>query len=401
MSIKGTYFNITKVPRERPLMDVPISFPDLDLASLRLDLLEIKKKLKKGLPAQVIIKRKTPVDRPQGTIEQVTKSERRSGENSKSKSTEKTRTKNSDDEALLKVLGTDSDDDHISIKSSLDDKPSEKLIDKSSSKDENSHKKSRSVTINTDNDTGTDKDKHASDTDDSGSDESSNGDHKADVVAAKGNDKKDGADDTMVIPEEVFAQVQEEEDPIAREKQERDELLWDLKVIKRKYPNHDVPQYTEHDDVGTIRRAKEQTLKEIALNVNVNQYKKYMTAAFLGIELFCVGYLGIADMKGYFMAQNQSMETYEALLIEIGGKSSGGWGSSWPVEVRLIIAIVFNAAMFWLGKLVEKHGGGAMASIFKQFLPHGTVGAQGAPTSAPAAPQASAAPKMRGPSVKF
>lgn len=409
MSIKGTYFNITKIPRERPLIDVPISFPDLDLASLKLDLLEIKKKLKKGLPAQVVIKRKAPVNKPQGTVEQYTDHKRdrssdksqRSGKTSKSNdgnggSSTKDRYEKlpptEDDDHLLKLLGDDDDKPRQTDDDRDRDRERERDRDRDRERDEDD-RDYRESTKEKDRDSDRDRDRSR--------ERERDDEHERDR-----DDDKAHHEEEMVIPEEIFAQVQEEEDPILKEKQEREELLWDLKMIKKKYPTHDVPEFTEHDDVGTIRLARERTLKDISLDVNVNQYKKYMTAAFLGIELFCVGYLGIQDMKGYFAAQNASMATYDALLIEIGEKSGGGWGSSWPVEVRLVVAIVFNAAMFWVGKLVEKNGGGAMASIFKMFAPQGTplaTPASASPTSSAnlSATQSEPVKKMRGPSVKF
>jgi hypothetical protein len=345
---------------------------------LHLELLEIKKKLKPGLPTQVIVKRKIPSDKPQAVAASDGNKSERSDKSSKS--VRLAPAPKEEDDELLRLLGQDSPPD-----SDKKDREPERSRDKDESRD--------------------DRDNH--DRDRSSRSERDKSERDRDRERERTRDRNDtpppskSNDDEVVIPDEVFAQIQEEEDPILKEKRDKAELLWDMKMIAKKYPGRDVPVFTEHDDINAIRVARERTLKEISLDNNVNSYKKYMTAGFLGIELFCISYLNIPEMKGYFMEQTKNMETYESLLIELGEKSGDGWGAGWPVEVRLVLLVIFNAGMFWLGKIIEKNGGSAMTSVFKMFNPRAQESSPPAPSANVHATQSEPPRRMRGPSVRL
>ena len=52
-----------------------------------------------------------------------------------------------------------------------------------------------------------------------------------------------------------------------------------------------------------------------------------------------------------------SLNSYDKLLIELGEKSYIPSGSKWPVEVRLFIMIIMNAAFFIVGKIISNKSG--------------------------------------------
>ena len=45
------------------------------------------------------------------------------------------------------------------------------------------------------------------------------------------------------------------------------------------------------------------------------------------------------------MMQISSMDRYDRLLIELGEKNYSTYGSSWPVEIRILLLALFNAAL--------------------------------------------------------
>jgi len=63
------------------------------------------------------------------------------------------------------------------------------------------------------------------------------------------------------------------------------------------------------------------------------------------------------DMHGFTKHQIMNMNSYEKLLVELGEKSYVPGDSDWPVELRLLLLIVVNAAFFLGGKLLQNKTG--------------------------------------------
>jgi len=90
------------------------------------------------------------------------------------------------------------------------------------------------------------------------------------------------------------------------------------------------------------------------------------------------------------------MHKYNPLLIELGEREYNSWGSNLPVEVRIIGMIIFQAGIFYLGKVVAEKFGSSVSDIFKGFT--------GQPPQPEYNSQHGDAPKkkkhMRGPRIK-
>ena len=93
------------------------------------------------------------------------------------------------------------------------------------------------------------------------------------------------------------------------------------------------------------------------------------------------------DMQGFATQQMMAMNSYERLLIELGEKSYVPTGSSWPVEIRLLMLIMMNAAIFLVGKMIMKNTGANMMSMVNSITGAGAP-AQNRPKK-----------KMRGPTI--
>jgi hypothetical protein len=113
-----------------------------------------------------------------------------------------------------------------------------------------------------------------------------------------------------------------------------------------------------------MKSAYERTTKELFLDSTVESYKSYLIGGFMLTEFICTNWAGV-DLSGFTSSQTKMMYKYDMLLIELGEKSYSSWGSNLPVEVRLAGLIIFQAGLFYLGKVITANYGGSMADLFK------------------------------------
>lgn len=279
---------VIKKPRSGKIPDRPINFPPLD--NLHLELLEIKKKLKKGLPLIPVkkVKPRPIVEKPPPPpVVKTTK---------KPKEIEITVVDDEDD--LHQALGEDNASD-VSMNDEL-------------------HSLAASV----------------------------QGTHTtvSDIGAVEDLDEE---------PQDE--EEDEEDDPYAgltpeeREEREKEELLWEFKLLKRKYKNASIPDFNEHSDLQLMRKTRDRTVKEIYLDRAVVNYKKYLFYAFMAMEFVCTSWTNF-DIAGFTQAQSKMFDDYDTLLVELGEKSYTQWGMNIPVEFRLLGLVLFNAGAFYIAK---------------------------------------------------
>lgn len=320
---------IVKRPRIGPAPDKSIDFPPFD--NLHLEFLEVKRKLKQGLPLISLKKRgpPKPLPIPSKTERPPEKtSEKPSGKSlekpSESKKYEekkheedipKSENGNEDDD-LLAELG---EEDHVEI----DVKPKP-----TPPKDDEKHE---------------DKDHH---------------------------EEHEHHEDTE---EHEEIEIQEEEDdpyaglsPEEREAKEREEYIWRFRILKKQYknPQIDIPSYNEHSDLPEMKRTYDRTIKELYLDDAVETYRTYLMGGFIVMEFVCIQWVGV-DLSGFTIQQTKMMYKYDRLLIELGEKSYSRWGMNLPVEVRLIGFILLQAGIFYLGKIISNKFGNTIAELFK------------------------------------
>lgn len=198
-------------------------------------------------------------------------------------------------------------------------------------------------------------------------------------------------------PEEILTEEQKEE-------KERDELLWKFKILKKKHPQHldTIPDFDEHSDIITMRRKYQMTVKELHMESKLFEYRKFVFFGGCLFEGLCTNLLGV-DVKGF--SEVQDIHGYDALLVELGEKSYTNFTSYLPVEVRLLIAFAMNVAIFYIFKtmsirvtsedvfnMISQVGGQKIADFLRQ-----TTGKEKKETEA--VPSTSKR-RMRGPTIK-
>jgi hypothetical protein len=164
-----------------------------------------------------------------------------------------------------------------------------------------------------------------------------------------------------VIPSVDRLQYQEYDED--QEEEEKRELLFKFDLLRKSYGTMtDIPEFTIHSDIKTMKRTYESILRRVTLDTNVDNYKTYLISAFMIIE-FVLGFWLKFDMQGFTQQQILNMKSYERLLIELGEKSYVPGGSEWPVELRLLGLVLINAVFFIVSKLIMKKTGSNIISM--------------------------------------
>lgn len=144
------------------------------------------------------------------------------------------------------------------------------------------------------------------------------------------------------------------------------ELLFKFEILRKSYPNTDIPMFSMHNDFTTMNKQYEYIIRKVQLESNVDNYKSYLIGGFMLLE-FLFGKFGL-DMAGFSQQQMHQMNKYEKLLIELGEKSYLP-KRNFPVEVRLIGLIVFNAVLFGFSKLIMQKTGTNIMQAMGNFAP--------------------------------
>jgi hypothetical protein len=138
-------------------------------------------------------------------------------------------------------------------------------------------------------------------------------------------------------------------------------------ILREAYPEFHIPVFDDTVTLEVKHNHYERYVKQIHVDNSVGTYKAYLLIMLACIELFCVKVLGL-DLGGYTFNQLALMNRYEKLLVELGEKSYGSVGSSWPVEARIIFMTLINAVIFLVIRLVASYLGGGLGDIMQQIV---------------------------------
>ena len=138
--------------------------------------------------------------------------------------------------------------------------------------------------------------------------------------------------------------------------EDKTELLFKFKMMKKSYPHADIPEFSIHSDLRLMERSYKQTLRSLSIDSSVESYRGYLYLGFCATEWLGCNVMKL-DLKGFSQEQMLQMNKYDRLLIELGEKSYSPLGSDLPVEVRLLGLVMIQAVMFMFSKLIKDSTG--------------------------------------------
>lgn len=163
-----------------------------------------------------------------------------------------------------------------------------------------------------------------------------------------------------------------EEDPEVLEMREKHEYLLKFLILKRKYPELELPEFTEHSDLRTMKNAYEFALRRAHLDHSVESYRGYLIGGSMAMEWAANNWFGV-DMTGFTSNQMKNQKKYDRLLLELGEKNYSPEGSRFPVEVRLLFMMLMQAGMFVAQKMMTGGGNNNNATISTPSPPTNTT----------------------------
>ncbi len=176
------------------------------------------------------------------------------------------------------------------------------------------------------------------------------------------------------------------------------ELIFKFEMMKKAYPNANIPEFSIHSDYSSMVKSYDMTMRGLSVDTTAEQYKTYLIGFFFLVQWVLGSFVGL-DMAGFATQQIASMDKYHALLVEMGEESYQPLDRRFPAWVRILMLVMVQTGMFILMKIVQKQVGGNIMGMINSF---NAATAQPRP-AAPAAPAAAAAPKrrMRGPDINL
>ena len=160
-------------------------------------------------------------------------------------------------------------------------------------------------------------------------------------------------------------------------------------ILKRKYKDFKMPEFSPYSDISIMKRTYDSAVKQLHLDSTVETYKKYLIGGFTLTQFLFSKFLKM-DMSGFAEQQILSMNQYEQVLVEIGEKTYFKAPSQMAPEFKLVMLIGFNAVIFLISKMILKASGDNILSSINK------VAEKKETQSSPSAPQKN---HMKGPNM--
>lgn len=163
--------------------------------------------------------------------------------------------------------------------------------------------------------------------------------------------------------------------------------------LKNNYPKYDYPDFSDTVDLEIMdvvyHKYLDHIIRERNIYSSVSKYKIYFTVLLLILQVFGQKVLGF-NLDGFTESQLKNMTEYDPLFIELGVKYQNPGGNSTPIEIRIMLVLLFNAVVFILINTITSFLGPQLGKQIYAMI-HGALH-----SSSGAAPQAQSSPTHPG-----
>ncbi|MDB4769376.1 hypothetical protein OAG24_00275 [bacterium] len=163
--------------------------------------------------------------------------------------------------------------------------------------------------------------------------------------------------------EESEEEDEEEMTPEELEAKRRSEIEHEYFILRKKYPNADLPEYNEHSDLAVMESSLKRDEFSLGFDENVESLKSYLMSGFIFIEWVSCMFIGI-DMKNFSTFQGKQMKKYDGMLVELSDRKYTRWSKNVPVEIRLLGFCTLQAGIFFLIKSISSKYGKSAGTLF-------------------------------------
>lgn len=126
--------------------------------------------------------------------------------------------------------------------------------------------------------------------------------------------------------------------------------------LRQQYPKYEYPTFEDTVELEIIDTVYHKYLEHITREKNiyssVSKYKIYFAVLLLILQIFGQKTLGF-NLDGFAESQLKNMTEYDPLFIELGVKYQNPGSNSTPIEIRIMLVLLFNAVVFILINVIS------------------------------------------------
>jgi hypothetical protein len=132
---------------------------------------------------------------------------------------------------------------------------------------------------------------------------------------------------------------------VNRDLENRDEMMWKLKKIRKQHKDIDIPVFDELTPTQTLAIYLRNALREINFTEKVDNLKSLLFLFSMVTEYIGTQYAGL-NLTGFTTSQMHNMDDYEKSLMEMSERSYMGWSDRTSPELKLFFIFLKNAATY-------------------------------------------------------
>ncbi len=126
-------------------------------------------------------------------------------------------------------------------------------------------------------------------------------------------------------------------------------VLMDLARMRVYYPSESFPAYSDLTPLEDLIEIRNTLRRNRMFKDNFDKTRKILMTVWLAIEKLGTLYLSL-DISGFAEEQKKNMDVYDQVVAEISERRYINFGSNFPPEVRIVFTIIMQVALFYFAR---------------------------------------------------